>query len=172
MSKKLLSSITLALVTALTTTAAIAAPGAPAATKVEATFGAQAQGQIMVADRRGNDSMAVLDTARVGNRAGSLVLQVPRGNRSSDLALVSSDARLDLGRIVITYANGRSTVIRGSGASAIDLPDGGRITSIRVQYQNRSARGATVKLVARAEQGGRDGRGDHGGRGHGGGRGR
>ena len=45
---------------------------------------------------------------------------------------------------------GRTVMLRGSTARMIDLPDNGRISSVVVSYVNRGARGASIKLVAKA----------------------
>jgi hypothetical protein len=159
MTKKLLATVTFALATAFTSTAAFADQIAqPTAAKAP----------VMVADRRGND-VDVLDAQRAMGRAGTVTLSA-RGGRNADLAVVSSDPRLDLARVMIQYAGGKTVMLRSNGASRIDLPDRGRIASIRVQYVNRGAgRGAIVKLIARDDdRGGRDDdRGGWNGRGRG-----
>lgn len=142
MSKKLFASLTVALATALTSSVALAAPAAAAEAKT------------MVADRRGND-VDVLEQQRVGRGSGVLTF-TPRRTRGADLAIVSTDPRIDLFRVMITYASGRTTTLRASGGRALDLPDSGRIASIRVQYANRGARFAAVQLVARDDHRGRD----------------
>lgn len=94
--------------------------------------------------------MVTLETQRVGFRSGTATFDVQRGTRRADLALMSTDPRVDIRRVVIHYAGGKRMVLRGDrGGRMLDLPDGGRIASLEVSYVNKGARGAMIKLVAK-----------------------
>jgi hypothetical protein len=96
------------------------------------------------------DRVVTLETQRVGPRSGTATFDVQRGTRRADLALMSSDPRVDIRRVVIHYAGGKRLVLRGDRSGRmLDLPDGGRIASLEVSYVNKGVRGATIKLVAK-----------------------
>lgn len=130
-------SIAIALTLALTSTAALAD-----------TKPAQTQVAFKPAPR--DRGMITLESERVGFRTGTVSFDVQRGTRRADLALLSSDPRVDIRRVVIQYAGGKRMVLRGNrDGRLLDLPDGGRIASIDVMYVNKGARGAMIKLVAK-----------------------
>lgn len=102
----------------------------------------------------------VLAVERAFGRRGTLTLDVRGGHgMKKNLFLVSSDDRLAIRFVRITYASGRQIMLRGSQARALDLPDGGRIETVEVAYVNRGARGAVVKLIAKSGRGRGNGRG-------------
>jgi hypothetical protein len=94
----------------------------------------------------------VIDAQRAFGRRGTVTLSARGGFRKQgDMFVLSSDNDLDIRFVKITYARGRTVMLRGTSARAIDLPDNGRIKSVEVSYVNRgNARGATIKLIARA----------------------
>jgi hypothetical protein len=96
----------------------------------------------------------VLDTERASGRRGTVTLTAKSGfAKQGDMFVLSSDNDVDIRFAKITYANGRSVMLRGTKGRALDLPDGGRIRSVQVSYVNRGARGArgaTIKLIAKA----------------------
>lgn len=103
----------------------------------------------------------VLDAERAFGRRGTVTLE-PSGFRKAgkDLFVLSSDQDVDIRFVKITYARGRTVMLRGTRGRLLDLPDGGRIRSVEVSYVNRGgARGAMIKLIAR---GGFDQDHDHG----------
>ncbi len=92
-------------------------------------------------------------------RRGQVTMTVRPGGAYAgqrDLYLATSDQRLDIRMVRITYASGRTAIVRGSQASTLDLPDHGRIARLDITYVNRGARAAEVMLLAKA--GGRPGR--------------
>jgi hypothetical protein len=146
--KKLLSSLVISTTLVLSATAALA-DNRVADRRTERP----AQLMIKPAPDFGRDD--VIASERASSRRGTVTLAVRARdvmNMKKNLVLVSSDDRLDIRFVKITYASGRSTMLRGTQARMLDLPDGGRIRSIQVSYVNHGARGAVVKLVARSER--------------------
>jgi hypothetical protein len=92
----------------------------------------------------------VLGIQRAGMRSGSMTFDLDRGATRGDLQLISTDSRVAIRRVMIQYAGGRKAVVRGNRDGSLDLPDGGRITSVTVMYANKGARGAMIKLVAKS----------------------
>jgi hypothetical protein len=92
----------------------------------------------------------VLDSERAFGRRGTVTLQPGsfRGQRG-DMFVLSSDHDLDIRFVKITYARGRTVMLRGTRGRVLDIPDGGLIRSVEVAYVNRGARGAMIKLVAK-----------------------
>jgi hypothetical protein len=130
--KKLFGTLALGLTLALTSATALAAP------------------QVAFKRAPQHERNVVLDAERVMMRSGTVTLDVDRGARRADLSLLSSDARIDIKRVMVTYAGGRTVMLRGNRfGNDIDLPDGGRIVSVKVQYLNRGARGGMIKLIAK-----------------------
>jgi hypothetical protein len=136
---KLFSSLTIATTLALSATAAFA--------------------DTRVADRRDERTYKpapdmirenVVDAKRAIGRRGTVTLSAKGFGKQGDLFVLSSDNDLDIRFVKITYARGRTVMLRGSNARMIDLPDNGRISSVEVSYVNRGARGASIKLVAKA----------------------
>jgi len=121
--------------------------------------------QIMIKPAPPVFEQSVLDSQRAFGRRGTLTLSARGAGMKKNLLVLSTDDRLDIRFVKITYAGGRSVMLRGSQARVLDLPDGGRIRSVEVSYVNRGARGAMVKLIARGgERGNRHDRWDNDGR--------
>ncbi|HUQ01073.1 MAG TPA: hypothetical protein VM261_01200 [Kofleriaceae bacterium] len=164
--KKLLSSLTIA------TTLLFSATAALADTKVADHRGARPDERML---RPAPDMIRdnVVDAKRAFGRRGTVTLTAQGFGKQGDMFVLSSDSDLDIRFVKVTYARGRSVMLRGSNARAIDLPDSGRIQSVEVSYVNRGARGASIKLVAKANhtrpQPPHRGGGNHGGGNHGGG---
>jgi hypothetical protein len=95
----------------------------------------------------------VLASRLANARRGTLTMAVnARTAMRKDLYLLTTDPRLDIRSVKIRYASGRTVTLRGSAASALDIPDHGRIKLVSVSYINRGARGARVQLMARADR--------------------
>lgn len=93
----------------------------------------------------------VIDSEHAFGRRGTVTLQ-PRGfgSQRGDMFVLSSDQDLDIRFVKVTYARGPTVMLRGTHGRALDIPDGGLIRSVEVSYVNRGARGAMIKLVAKA----------------------
>jgi hypothetical protein len=141
--KKLFGTLALATTLALTSTAALA----------------DSRHADVVAFKKApeHDRLVTLDAQRVMMRAGTITLDAGKGARKADLSLQATDGRIMIQRVVIQYAGGRSVTLRGNRDGSLDLPDGGRIVSVKVQYQNRGARGGMIKLLAKDARPGRPG---------------
>lgn len=142
--KKLLSSLTIA------TTLLFSAAAAFADTKVAETRIAD-RGDKMFRPAPDMIRENVVDAKRAFGRRGTVTLSARTFGKQGDLFVLSSDNDLDIRFVKVTYARGRTVMLRGSNARAIDLPDNGRIQSVEVSYVNRGARGASIKLVAKAQ---------------------
>jgi hypothetical protein len=168
--KKFLKTIVISSTLALSATAAFADNN-----RVADHRGDVGPSKIMIKPARPAFETNVLDMERASGRRGTVTLDAKRGfGKQGDLFVLSSDNDVDIRFVRITYANGRSVMLRGTKSRMLDLPDGGRIRSVDVSYVNRGARGATIKLLAKAAapQPHRGPGFDHGGFGSGNGRGR
>jgi hypothetical protein len=141
--KKLFSSLTIA--TALLLSATVAS----ADTKAADTRVAD-RGDRMFKPAPQIERQSVVDAQRALGRRGTVTLSAKGFGKQGDMFVLSSDNDLDIRLVKITYAGGRTQMLRGSRAQVIDLPDAGRIKSVQVSYVNRGARGASIKLIAKA----------------------
>ncbi|KAB2906887.1 MAG: hypothetical protein F9K40_05785 [Kofleriaceae bacterium] len=158
--KKLFSSL------AIATTLLVSATAAFADSRV-ADHRTERPAHLMIKPRPDLMREDVLASERASNRRGILTLDVRARAAGKNLVLVSSDDRLDIGFVRITYASGKTVMLRGTQARQLDIPDNGRIKSVQVSYVNRGARGAIVKLVARGDNDRRFPRGGRAGGGFG-----
>lgn len=144
--KKLFSSLAIATTLILSTTAAFA----DSRVADRRTDRHDRPAELMIKPRPGVMQEDVLAAERATARRGIVTLDVRGRVMGKNLVLVSSDDRLDIRFVRITYASGKTLMLRGTQARSLDIPDNGRIKTVQVSYVNRGARGATVKLIARA----------------------
>ena len=86
-------------------------------------------------------------------RRGTITMNVPRGQSYDQLRLVASDRGLDIVAVELTYARGRTEIVKPArdGMAAIDLGKG-NLKQIKVRYLNRGAgRDASIKVLAKDE---------------------
>jgi hypothetical protein len=94
------------------------------------------------------DTLAVASTPM---RRGAIKLAVPARGSYDQLRLVASEPRLDILSVELTYARGRTEVVRPArdGMVAIELGRG-KLKSITVRYANLGAgRDAKIRVLAK-----------------------
>ena len=94
------------------------------------------------------DTLAI---ARASQRRGMFKVALPGRGSYDQLRLIASDPRVDILGIELTYARGRTALIRPDrdGLVTVDLGRG-KVTSVAVRYVNRgAARGASIKVLAK-----------------------
>ncbi|HVV81570.1 MAG TPA: hypothetical protein VHE35_00780 [Kofleriaceae bacterium] len=85
------------------------------------------------------------------SRRGSFTLNVPGHASYDQLRLIASQAGLDIQSVKLTYARGRTELVRPANDGLVNIDLGrGKLKSITVKYTSHGfTRGASIKVMAK-----------------------